>query len=693
VFGDTGRRFGDSRGLKAYALRFVPRLGTSFDKHLIARYTAIVHDNASMEPSVFDEQTLVYLRALSAQYPTIDATLAAIANLNARLTLPKGTIHVISDIHGEFKKLIHVTNNASGSLRPLVEQTFGSRLTAGEKLDILNLIYYPRETFAHMQERLPDVHSRKQFLRRQIRLEIELFRRLARNFSLDAIQSAFPAAYKSLFRELLFASYLDRTPEYIDGMLDEFVAHGRDLWLLRLLARVIRSSLFSELIVAGDFGDRGPRIDKVIDHVMKQRHVAITWGNHDVSWMGACLGQEACIATVLRMSLRYQRLFQLEMGYGIPMAPLEKLVRSVYQDDPAECFPCLGKGIRDPLSMARMQKAMAIIQFKLEGHTIRRNTGFQLEHRNLLHRIDPAAGTVEIDGVSYTLRDRHFPTIDWNDPYALSEEEEECMAQLRTSFVQSQTLWEQMKYLESKGSMHLVRDYNLILHGCVPVNEAGEPLPMSVGGVEYRGRALFDALNASVHRAFRAKAQADLDMLWYLWCGPLSPLFGKDKIATFESALVADKATHKETKNAYFRLIHEVDFCRKILGDFGVDPEHGLIVNGHVPVQIEKGESPIKRSGQAITIDGAFSEVYGDNGYTLVLDADRTYLAQHHHFESIAEAITRGSDIIPTIQDVCVFGKPRRVADTTDGVVLRHEIAALELLLQAYEQNVLQERE
>lgn len=639
-----------------------------------------------------DEQTLVYLRALSAQYPNSDATLAAIASLHARLTLPKGTVHVISDIHGEFKKLTHVLNNASGSLRPLVEQTFGSRLTAGEKLDLLNMIYYPRETFAHVAERLPDEPARRQFLRRQARLEIELLRRLARNFTLEEIESVFPANYKQLFRELLFSGYVERSGDYVDCMLDQFVEHGRDLWFLRLLAPIIRASLFSELIVAGDFGDRGPRIDMVIDTVMRQRNVAITWGNHDVSWMGACLGQDACIATVLRISLRYQRLFQLERGYGIPMAPVEKLVRTVYADDPATCFPCLGQGIRDPLSMARMQKAMAIIQFKLESQTIRRNPDFQLEHRNLLHKIDPKDSTVELEGVRYPLRDWNLPTIDWNDPYALSPEEEECMAQLRTSFLQSQTLWEQMRYLEQKGSMYLIRDYNLIFHGCVPVDESGAFLPMRVDGVEYRGRALFDALNQVVHRAFRYKEQRHLDMLWYLWAGPLSPVFGKDKIATFEGYLIADKQTHKETKNAYFKLIHDRKFCRRILEDFGVDPEHGLIVNGHVPVKIEKGESPIKGSGQAVTIDGAFSEVYGDRGYTLVLDAARTYLARHHHFGSITESITQGADIIPTIQEVCVFDSPRRVADTAEGTVLRHEIAALELLLQAYEENALPER-
>ncbi|HEY5812257.1 MAG TPA: fructose-bisphosphatase class III, partial [Terrimicrobiaceae bacterium] len=342
-------------------------------------------DSASFR---LDERTLAYLRALSVQYPNTDATLAAIANLRGALTLPKGTVHVISDIHGEFKKLIHVIKNASGCLRPLVEHTFGKRLTAGEKLDLLNIIYYPREAYEHVQERLPDVAARRQFLRRQTRLAIELLRQISRHYSMEAIERVFPQHYETLFRELLFGAYLGRADDYIDSMLDQFVDHEQELTFLRLMARIIRNLLFSELIVAGDFGDRGPRIDKAIDYVMHQPNVAITWGNHDLTWMGACLGQDACIANVLRISLRYQRLFQLEMGYGIPMAPLEKLVRTVWADDPATQFSCHGKGIRDELSMRQMQKAMAIVQFKLESKLIERNPDFHLEHRNLLHQID-----------------------------------------------------------------------------------------------------------------------------------------------------------------------------------------------------------------------------------------------------------------------------------------------------------------
>ena len=403
------------------------------------------------------------------------------------------------------------------------------------------------------------------------------------------------------------------------------------------------------------------------------------------------MGSDACIATVLRMSLRYRRLSQLEEGYGIPVAPLERLARSVYGEDPATQFACRGDGLRDDLEMARMQKAIAIIQFKLEGQIIARNPHFQLAHRDLLPRIDLQAGTITLDGQAHPLLDTHLPTIDWENPNALSAEEAECLDRLRRSFLQSPVLWQQMRYLAQRGTMWLRRDDHLIFHGCVPVDAAGEFLPMLVGGRELRGRALFDELNVVVQHAVRTNDPIALDLLWYLWAGPLSPVFGKDKMATFEIYFVADKHTHHETKNAYFELIHEPWFCQKVLREFGCDPERGLIVNGHVPVRVEKGESPLKRSGLAVTIDGAFSEAYGDRGYTLVLSARRTTLARHHHFESVSDAIHEGADIIPTIENLRTFPAPRTVGDTEQGEQLRSEISALEKLIEAFGDNTLAE--
>ena len=641
----------------------------------------------------FSASLLTQLRMISKLYPTIDAALAQLAHLKAVLTLPKGTIHIVSDVHGEFKKLKHIINNASGSLRPLVEETFGERLTLEEKLNLLNLIYYPKETFTNFTAQLASQEARSLFLRETIKLEFEILRKLACHYSLKTLEQVFPDPYKVLLRELLFAPVANHKAAYFNAIFDELVAHDKDLELLRLVAHVIRNLLISELIVAGDLGDRGQRIDKVIDYLMRQPSVAITWGNHDVSWMGACLGQDACIATVMRISLRYRRLSQLEEGYGIPVVPLEKLARTVYTDDPATHFGCKGEGLRDDQLMARMQKAMAIMQFKLEGQTILRHPEYQMAHRNLLHRIDPVAKTVEVDGQIYPLLDDHFPTIDWNDPYALSPEEQACIDRLRTSFLLSPVLWRQMSYVAQQGAMYLRRDHNIIFHGCVPVDADGKLLSLEIDGVQYSGKALFDALNNVIQNAFRHKAQKDIDMLWYLWTGALSPLFGKDRMASFETYFIADKNTHKEHKNPYFNLIHSADFCAQIFREFGVSEEEGLIVNGHVPVKLEQGENPLKDSGKAITIDGAFSEAYGDKGYTLILDAKRTCLAQHHHFESVTEAITQGADIIPTIQDLRTYTPFRTVGDTEKGEEIRREIALMEMLIQAYKQNAITEQQ
>jgi fructose-1,6-bisphosphatase III len=649
-------------------------------------------DRALHPTSPFTPEQLQLLEALRHRFPTVDAALAEIAALLARLTLPKGTVHVVSDVHGEFKKLKHVINNASGSLRPLVEQLFGDRLTEAERVALLGLIYYPRESYDLQRPTLHDEGARRAFLRRVLPQVFEVLRALAPRYGLPELDAVFPSPYEGVFRELLFAPALERADAYIDALVEPFLRVGKDADLLRLVSRAVRNLSIAELIVAGDLGDRGPRIDRVIDYLMHQPNVAITWGNHDASWMGACLGQPACIAIVLRISLRYGRIAQLEEGYGIPVEPLEQLARAVYGDDPASRFHVKGEDLREPLLLARMQKAIAIIQFKLEGQAARRNPHFNLDHRDLLHRIDMAAGTVEIDGARHPLLDTAFPTLDRHDPYALSPEERACMAALTQSFLESPVLWQQMRFVARRGSMYALRDDHAIFHGCIPVAADGSPLPLDVDGIPRRGRALFDALNVVVQRAFRTHQPSDLDMLWYLWTGPLSPCFGKDKMATFEGYFVADKELQKETKNPYFKLIHEQDFCRSVLRELGADPDRGLIVNGHVPVKLEQGENPVKKSGMAVTIDGAFSEAYGDRGYTLVLDANRTYLAQHHHFESISAALTTGADIIPTTQVVHAFERPRIVADTDGGVELRQHIDALELLVRAYQDNVLQER-
>ncbi|RUL83068.1 fructose-bisphosphatase class III [Tautonia sociabilis] len=641
-----------------------------------------------MSPTLPDpEDELAVLRHLARRFPDPESVVAEIARLSAELTLPKDTIHVISDVHGDDVKLRHVLNNASGTLRPLVERIFAGRKSPEELLELITLIFYPRETLDRLGTRIDDVEARKAFTRRVLPDLFEVIRALARRRSLGACRRAFPPSYADLLLELIQEPVGGRPPAYFEAVLDALLRQEEALRLVHLTARVLRGLAIDELILAGDCWDRGPRGDRVLNRLMRQPNLAFIWGNHDAAWFGACLGHEALIAHVLRISARYRRFSQLEEGYGITLQPLEALVRDQYADDPADAFRVKGTGLRDAETMRRMQKAAAIMQFKLEGQLAERNPQFELADRRLLHRMDLSDGTVEIAGRRYPLTDTHFPTLDPADPYSLSPAERACLDRIRASFLSSGTLWEHMKFLVARGSMYRIRDRHLIFHGCVPCDDLGEFLPLEIDGRPRAGKALYDALDELLVRVLHGRDPRDLDTLWYLWCGARSPLFGKDKIATFENDLVADPAPRHETKNPYFRLIHEPWFCDKVLEEFGVDPASGLIVNGHVPVKVEEGESPLKRSGKAVTIDGAFSQAYGDHGYTLVLEPGRTALALHHHFESVESAVTDGVDIIPEVTELRRWDPPRTVADTERGARIRREIALLERLADAYRRN------
>ena len=633
------------------------------------------------------DSELATLEPLANEIPNIDSATSEIARLSAELTLPKGTIHVISDIHGEYKKLRHVINNASGTLRPLVEKLFKDRMPFDQFQEFLTLIFYPAEVVERLEQKIREPKDQKAYAMRTLHDLFEIVRVLAGRRSLNAATRLLPAEYRDLLAEILHSPSTERDLTYMEAIVDELTRRGRVLHLIHLIGRVIRNLAIDELIIAGDCWDRGSRGDKVVDYLMEQPNVSFVWGNHDVAWLGACLGHEALICHVLRISLRYRRLTQLEEGYGIPVAPLDQLVRTVYADDPASGFEVKGTGIREKVMIARMQKAVAIMQFKLEGQMIARHPEWRMEHRRLLHRINRENGTVEVDGVAYAINDTHFPTIDPANPYDLTAEERLCVRRIRSSFLASQKLWNQMRWMVSHGKLYLRREEHLIFHGCMPVDAKGDFLPMNIDGSPYTGIKLFKEIEKVVYRAIDGRKREDLDLLWYLWSGPESPLFGKDRITTFERDFIVDKTPHHETKNPYFRLIHEAWFCDKILEEFGVDPADGLIVNGHVPVAVEKGESPIKRSGKAITIDGAFSESYGDHGFTLVLEPDRTILAMHYHFESVEAAVLHGADIIPSITVVREWKQPKRVADSWRGRRIKSTIKELERLIDAYRDN------
>lgn len=637
------------------------------------------------------EADLSVLELLSQEYPNVDSAIAEVARLSAVQTLPRGAVHIISDIHGEDKKLQHVINNASGTLRPVIEELFSQSMTADELEEFLTLTFYPAEVTGRVSKTLLRSDDIRAYAVRMLKPQLELLRFLVSNYSLRLATQVFPAEYRELLLELLHSPSTERGPEFVNAMLDELVRRGRGLHLIHLLGRLIRNLAVDELVIGGDCWDRGPRGDRVMEYLCLQPNVQFIWGNHDALWLGASLGSEALICTVLRVSLRYRRLGQLDEGYSLPMMPLEHLIRIVYADDPAENFTPKADGLRTKLQIAQMQKAIAVMQFKLEGQLIERNPQWELGHRRLLHRIDHNNGTIEIDGKTFDLRDNYFPTIDPKKPYELTVEEANCMAQLKRSFLRSQKLQQHMQFMVGHGSMYLRRGDCLIFHGCVPTDADGEFLPLPIDGQPLAGREMFEGIETVVRRAVEKSQQTDLDFLWYLWSGPLSPLFGKDRIATFERDFIADKSIHRETKDPYFSLIHKVDYCDKVLSEFGTDTDKGLIVNGHVPVKVEEGESPLKRSGKAITIDGAFSEAYGDYGYTLVLEPSRIVLAEHHHFESVDAAIRDGVDIVPKVSEIRTFDKPLTTRDTERGQRIGYRIKLLERLIEAYQTNRLHE--
>ena len=605
------------------------------------------------------EMDLAALRPLARRFPTPDAALAEIARLSAELTLPKGAVHVVSDVHGEDVKLRHVINNASGTLRPLVERLFGARMTKAELQEFLALIFYPREMLERLEPELRDPAPPPGL--RPARAAGPVRDRPRPGRALPASRTWTACCPRST--PTCCASCCTsraRGPEYVRALIEPLVRAGRDQHLIRLIVRLVRNLAVDELIVAGDCWDRGPRGDRVVEYLRRQPNVSFIWGNHDAAWLGACLGQEALIAHVLRISLRYRRLSQLEEGYGITLQPLEHLVRTVYADDPARVASCRkGDGpARDGDDGAHAEGGGRSCSSSSRARRSPATRSGSMDHRRLLHRIDPAAGTVEIDGKVHPLRDRSFPTIDPAHPYELSAEERECMDRLRQSFLASQQLWEHMQFLVERGSMWLRRDDHLIFHGCVPVDEEGEFLLHDGRRRAARaGAPCSTPSSAWSCAASTTHAPADLDLLWYLWCGPL--------VAALRQGPHHDVRERPRRRPGHAPRDQEpllqadprgrrsASACSR---EFGVDPARGLIVNGHVPVKIEKGESPLKRSGKAITIDGAFSEAYGDHGYTLVLEADRTFLGRHHHFESVEAAVRDGVDIIPTITVVRAVG-------------------------------------
>ena len=549
------------------------------------------------------------LQLLARLYPNSAAVLDALASLRARLTLPRPLTHVISDIHGEHAKLRHVINNASGEMQTLVETVFGSALSPPEKNDLLAYLYYPVEKMDAARTALASPEKRLPLVKKILRQQFRLISHLARQHTHDHLASLIPAEHETLFLALLDEATFDRSPAYVDAMIDALSDYTRDVHALHMASRLVRNLAIAEIIVAGDLADRGDRVDRVIHFLKSQPRVEFTWGNHDVTWMGACLGSPILIATVLRVSLRYLRLWQLEEGYGIILSPLRNLATTVYADDPAEIFqPKRTGSFVDSDLIARMQKAITIIELKLLGQLADRHPEWDFQDRRSLRAINYEDQTITLDGKTHLLRDGYFPTIDPTDPEALTVEEQQCLDRLRHSFITSKRLWRHMLFLVQQGNLSLRRDHVLIFHACVPTCADGSFESATLDGEKHSGSALFAALEGKIQTAFRQAAPEnphELDFFYWMWASSRSPLFGKDRMATFERYFLEDKSTHQETKDPYFDYLHDKDFCQRVGYEFGIEKD-ALIVNGHVPVKIESGEDPVKKGGNAVTIDGAF---------------------------------------------------------------------------------------
>ena len=646
-----------------------------------------------------------YLKILSKQFTNVAMTATEIINLQSILSLPKGTEHFLSDIHGEHEQFAHVLKNGSGAVKRKIDDEFGNILSEKEKRDLATLIYYPEERISLIQ-RKKMVNSMDDWYLVMINRLIRVCKSSASKYTRSKVRKALPKDFAYVIEELITGRRdLGDQEAYFNEIIKTVIRLGKAPDLIIALSKAISRFVIDHLHIVGDIYDRGPGSHICMDTLMHYHSVDIQWGNHDIVWMGAATGQLACIATVLRFSARYGNLDILEDGYGINLLPLFKFAIDTYKDDPCECFRLHYREGEYDLANAqmdrKMHKAIAIIQFKLEGQMIKKHPEFRMEDRLLLDKINIEKGTVTIDGKEYQLKDSNFPTLDPDDPYKLSVREEEVMEKLKAAFINCDKLQEHVRFLYRKGSLYKVYNNNLLYHGCVPLNDKGKFLEVELCGHKYRGKALYDELEKWLRKGYYAidpeEKQIGMDMLWYTWCHKNSPVFGKDKMATFERYFIEDKETHLELKNPYYTWYDKDETVTMILNEFGLNSSESRIINGHVPVETKKGELPIKCGGRLLVIDGGFSKAYqpktGIAGYTLTYNSYGFLLAAHEPFESVEKAVETGSDIHSETVLVQHVERRKTVADTDTGKEIKETIEELEELLRAYRKGELVEKE
>ncbi len=645
------------------------------------------------------------LELLSQNFPNISAASTEIINLEAILNLPKGTEHFVADLHGEYEAFRHILKNASGNIKRKVTEIFGATMRDSEIKELCSLIYYPKPKLEIVKQHEQDLANFYQITLNQL---VKVVRSVSSKYTRSKVRKSLPKSYAYIIEEMLHETPGDvKKQAYFNRIIETIILTGQAEDFIVAMCNVIQRLSIDQLHILGDIFDRGPGAHLIMDLLSDYPNFDIQWGNHDIVWMGAAAGNPVCIANVLRMSLRYANMTTLEDGYGINLVPLVTMAMETYANDDCSCFaPRIDPddstySDRARLMLARMHKAIAIIQFKLEGAIIDRHPEWGMADRRLLHRINYKEGTITLDEGTFPLLDTSFPTIDPADPYRLTPEEAELVEKLVHSFLVSDKLQSHMDTLISHGSIFGVYNGNLLYHASIPLNPDGTLKDVTVGGEKYRGRKLLKRINMIVRAAFNDDTDAEerafaTDFFWFLWCAPDSPLFDKSKMATFERYFIESPETHKEIKGNYYTLRDNPQVCDMILEEFNVRGSHRHIINGHVPVRAASGESPIKADGKLMVIDGGFAKAYHDTtgiaGYTLVFHSRGFELVQHEPFTSAENAILNGTDIVSTNQIVEMSAHRMRVSDTDKGAVLQSQINELMELLYAYRRGYIHER-
>ncbi len=643
-----------------------------------------------------------YLNLLAQQYPTVKSASTEIIRLQSRQKLPKLTEHFMSDIHGEYESFLHILKNASGVIKDKITSIYGRTLSKHAREILATLIYYPEQKLEIIKQETEDIDDWYTITLHRL---IEICRVVASKYTRARIREHLPEAFGNTIDELIHANtdFGSDKANYYNETINTIVELGQADAFIVEISTLIQTLAIGRLHIIGDIFDRGPRADIILDTLTNYHTVDIQWGNHDVQWMGAAAGSLACIANVVAISTKYSNFDCLEDGYGINMRPLTVFALETYADDPCECFILRNPNMvtisqHDAQFWAKVHKAISIIQFKLEGQIIQRRPEFNMDNHLMLDKIDYVKGTITLDGKTYTLKDNNFPTIDPENPFELTDDERALMESLRSSFMRSEKLQRHVRFLYEKGSIYLAYNNNLLYHGCIPMNSDGTFKEVTLCGEKVSGKALMDkaeqlARNGYFGRTGSEEKRYGKDFLWFLWCGCYSPVYGKNKMTSFERYFIDDESTWVEIKDDYYNLIERADICNKILTEFGIDTEaFSHIINGHVPVKIKKGESPIHANGKLLVIDGGLSKAYqtvtGIAGYTLLFNSHGLLLSAHDAFESVESAIKEEKDIHSTLDVVELAPNRLLVEDTDAGKAQSKKIKDLKALVDAYYKGI-----